>query len=280
VGSKTFGGLNRRLKEKTAESRWFATTGQAPFGRAKAAYWKINLKKKSSVAELMDDSDGEATVRYLVAVKRLAQLIAGKHPSSLGLHPAVYFYGATGRYQPWAFLATISFIDDLDQRQQLPRFTSVRSKFEEVLVRNPHFINQIVNQYGSSSTSMASIVDMYKGILTGVLANKSDQEILAELKANPRLNALSEITEEDKRLGKNFSTDTKNRVFLRDAINAAPRCGICGARVHRNAITIDHITPRREKGVGSASNAQLAHPYCNSARDAIEAVASSGASAR
>jgi hypothetical protein len=41
VGSKAFGGLNRRLKEKTAESRWFETTGQAPFGRAKAAYWKI-----------------------------------------------------------------------------------------------------------------------------------------------------------------------------------------------------------------------------------------------
>src|SRR5215471_2984212 len=32
------------MKEKTAESRWFATTGQAPFGRAKAAYWKINRK--------------------------------------------------------------------------------------------------------------------------------------------------------------------------------------------------------------------------------------------
>jgi hypothetical protein len=42
VGSKTFGGLNHRLKEKAAESRWFATTGQAPFGRAKAASWKIN----------------------------------------------------------------------------------------------------------------------------------------------------------------------------------------------------------------------------------------------
>jgi uncharacterized protein YheU (UPF0270 family) len=40
VGSKAFGGSNRRLKEKTAESRWFTTTGQAPFGRAKAAYWK------------------------------------------------------------------------------------------------------------------------------------------------------------------------------------------------------------------------------------------------
>jgi hypothetical protein len=43
VGSKAFGGLNRRLKEKTAESRWFETTGQAPFGRAKAAYWKIKI---------------------------------------------------------------------------------------------------------------------------------------------------------------------------------------------------------------------------------------------
>ena len=42
MGSKAFGGLHRRLKEKTAESRWFETTGQAPFGRAKAAYWKIN----------------------------------------------------------------------------------------------------------------------------------------------------------------------------------------------------------------------------------------------
>src|SRR5262249_49837642 len=33
----------RRLKEKAAESRWFETTGQAPSGRAKAAYWKIKV---------------------------------------------------------------------------------------------------------------------------------------------------------------------------------------------------------------------------------------------
>jgi hypothetical protein len=48
VGSKAFGGLHRRLKEKTAESRWFETTGQAPFGRAKAAYWKINRGEVST----------------------------------------------------------------------------------------------------------------------------------------------------------------------------------------------------------------------------------------
>ena len=32
-----------QTKRPPAESRWFATTGQAPFGRAKAAYWKINV---------------------------------------------------------------------------------------------------------------------------------------------------------------------------------------------------------------------------------------------
>jgi hypothetical protein len=48
VGSKAFGGLHRRLKEKTAESRWFETTGQAPFGRAKAAYWKIKILQRNN----------------------------------------------------------------------------------------------------------------------------------------------------------------------------------------------------------------------------------------
>jgi hypothetical protein len=73
VGSKTFGGLNRRLKEKTAESRWFATTGQAPFGRAKAAYWKITKNEFSYAIEInstligsralaaYDDVDGSST---------------------------------------------------------------------------------------------------------------------------------------------------------------------------------------------------------------------------
>jgi C4-dicarboxylate-specific signal transduction histidine kinase len=61
VGSKTFGGLNRRLKEKTAESRWFATTGQAPFGRAKAAYWKINQPLGAMV------NNASACVRWLAA---------------------------------------------------------------------------------------------------------------------------------------------------------------------------------------------------------------------
>ena len=59
MGSKAFGGLHRRLKEKTAESRWFETTDQAPFGRAKAAYWKINLSMRTD----NQDQLGEWSIR-------------------------------------------------------------------------------------------------------------------------------------------------------------------------------------------------------------------------
>jgi len=61
VGSKAFGGLHRRLKEKTAESRWFETTGQAPFGRAKAAYWKIKGRGASRTLLCRYDARGSYT---------------------------------------------------------------------------------------------------------------------------------------------------------------------------------------------------------------------------
>jgi len=47
AGSNAFGGLHRRLQENTAASRWCDTTGQAPCGRAKAAYWKVNRRRAS-----------------------------------------------------------------------------------------------------------------------------------------------------------------------------------------------------------------------------------------
>ena len=48
--------------------------------------------------ELGDDETGEETIRFLKKTKRLLFRINGTDPSSLGLHPAVYFYSITGRY--------------------------------------------------------------------------------------------------------------------------------------------------------------------------------------
>ncbi|WP_367955886.1 HNH endonuclease [Aquibium pacificus] len=43
------------------------------------------------------------------------------------------------------------------------------------------------------------------------------------------------------------------------------RCGICRGLVHRNSISADHVIRRADGGDNSSRNAQLSHPYCNSA---------------
>lgn len=53
------------------------------------------------------DPDGSAAVELLTRVRKVSSRIAGIQPGSLGLHPAVYFYSATGNYQPTAFLAAV-----------------------------------------------------------------------------------------------------------------------------------------------------------------------------
>ena len=54
--------------------------------------------------------------------QRIANRISGLHPSSLGLHPVVYFYSSTGRYQPTAFLATVEMVKDLERQNAFKEF--------------------------------------------------------------------------------------------------------------------------------------------------------------
>jgi hypothetical protein len=91
-----------------------------------------------------EDSDGNTTLEFLSNVRKASSLIAGQNRGSLGLHPAVYFYSATGLYQRAALLATISFIQDLQVRNKLMLFTTHRCDFEELLLKLKYFINFIV----------------------------------------------------------------------------------------------------------------------------------------
>lgn len=61
----------------------------------------------------------------------------------------------------------------------------------------------------------------------------------------------------------NFSSETKGEVYINQTYSTVPRCAICGGLLHKNSISIDHITPKRDGGVGSVENGQLTHPFCN-----------------
>ncbi|WP_082866312.1 HNH endonuclease [Marinomonas gallaica] len=46
-------------------------------------------------------------------------------------------------------------------------------------------------------------------------------------------------------------------------IPIALKCSICGGLIHQTSISYDHIIRKQDGGLGSASNASLMHPYCN-----------------
>ncbi len=58
----------------------------------------------------VDDDTGEKTIHVLRKVDRVMSRITGNEISSLGLHPAVYFYSSTGRHWDTLFVAMVKVI--------------------------------------------------------------------------------------------------------------------------------------------------------------------------
>jgi hypothetical protein len=221
------------------------------------------LTSTKKLQELNADTDGSETLKYLKRVRSLSARISGNHASSLGLHPAVYFYGVTGRYQPPAFLATVRFIQDLESKDRLDEFTESRGRFEDFLLKFRYFTNAIVGKFGSGVRSLDPLVMLYQKILDGIGAAKNEDEIVRSIYAQDKLSFLKGVVEESRMVGKRFSRDVKSMAFIRDALEVGLRCNICKARIHNKSITFDHKIRKADGGIGDVENAQLSHPYCN-----------------
>jgi hypothetical protein len=221
--------------------------------------------RNSTGMVLADDIDGEATIRFMRSVRKAAGRIAGNEPASLGLHPAVYFYSATGRFQPAAFLATVALIQDLENKQAIGKFTQVRARFEDFLIKYKYFLNQIVRTYGSLQRAVPPILTMHQTLFKAMNEGcMEDEIIIGRLKEQSTLrSSLKEINDEDREHGRNFSIETKNSLVIKKIIEAAARCGICGARLHFGSVSFDHKIRREDGGTGTPENAQLSHFYCN-----------------
>lgn len=222
----------------------------------------VNFVNKCELGKLPDDTDGSETIKYLMRIKKVASRISGDSPGSLGLHPVVYFYSATARYQPAAFLAIVGFFEFLESRDAFFDFTSVRARFEEFLLKYRYFLNQIVRKYGSGTKASPAILKLYQFLFAGLSANKTEAQLVSGLQADEDLQFLKPQSEYDKTEDQEFGTDQKSATFLR-TIDNAPTCSICNARIHRKSISFDHIVRKEDGGSGDSENAQLAHHYCN-----------------
>lgn len=242
------------------------------FNDVTPAMWqeqKRGKKSRTPIARLADDTDGSATLAYLKRVKDIGTLVCDNgrlNPGSLGLDQAVYSYGATGKFHPGAFLASLRLAQELQNDNKLKQFTKVRKKFEDFLVRHKFFINQIGHSKGSRTRPVESMLQMHR-IVIGYLQNGStdDGKIIRKLKRDPRLEELKDVTNipRDDTKRRRFSKSVQDAGVIRSTLNNRECCTECGARLPPACRSKDHKQRQEDHGVGTLANLEFTHPYCN-----------------
>ncbi|TRX21505.1 DUF262 domain-containing protein [Flavobacterium franklandianum] len=167
---------------------------------------------------LNDDLDGSETIRYLKNARKLAWRINSVHPSSLGLHPIVYFYSNEGKHKPASFYFTLSFIKELEKKNKYNEFIEVRGKFEEFLLNHDYLIQQMTRKYRGAYAAIPHVVEFYFEIISKLKINDNINDSIDEIIKLPKFNYLTLSTiSDEKDIFSNFTTDTKSEVFIKEA---------------------------------------------------------------
>ncbi|MGG4196530.1 DUF262 domain-containing protein [Paenibacillus jamilae] len=210
------------------------------------------------------DKTGDKTINFLIETRRILRRISSTHASSLGLHPVVYFYSLSGRYQPTAFLGVVELLKELEIKKELDKFTEVRPKFENFLVKYKDIVNQIHYKFGSGIKGYKRLSELYYFIFEQLTKGLSEVEVTQQLSKHPVFLFLQFSSEKHfDIINSDFSANTKSATFILEALKSALKCKICGGLIHINSISIDHKVRKEDGGIGSYDNAQLSHLYCN-----------------
>ncbi|MFN9609144.1 MAG: hypothetical protein ACK571_13195, partial [Pseudanabaena sp.] len=140
---------------------------------------------------VLDDETGEATLRVLKEVSRVAHRLNSNHPSSLGLHPAVYFYSQEVRHKPASFFAIVDFVMELDKHKKIDDFIDVRDKFEKFILEYDYLIQQIHRKYRSTQKSYPHISKLFIKLISSLKADKTVDQSIKDIVASPDFSYLA-----------------------------------------------------------------------------------------
>lgn len=214
--------------------------------------------------DIEDDDTGEKTIKILKRTRKVAWMLNSNHPSSLGLHPIIYFYSRDGRYKVASFFALVDLIMRLKSRGRIDDFIIAREQFEIAIQKYDYLVQQINRKHRSVQASYKHISSFFQKIIELIKAGYKIDATIDSLIKESDYSYLTIMTEQETITTQtNFSTRKKSAVFIQDAIQCAPKCKICNGLIHRNSISIDHIKRKEDGGVASIDNAQITHPYCN-----------------
>jgi len=215
------------------------------------------------LSDTLDDSDGSGTINALKMTKRLVERVTGNSPGSLGLHPAIYFYGPSGRHSSYMFMGTIELIAKKvinNDSEFFKRFTSVRGDLEKILIEKKDLLSTIIQRHISSRrtrTHALMLEYIVKMLKTGDVPTDMDLVSIANLEGkivvgSPAISATD------------FSDTVKSKAFILSAIGSAQRCPICNGFLDpTKSVSYDHVKEKKSGGIGDVGNCNLTHPYCN-----------------
>ncbi|WGO97845.1 DUF262 domain-containing protein [Saccharophagus degradans] len=212
-----------------------------------------------------EDQSGEETLKALIEIRKSLQRVNDIHPSSLGLHPAVYIYSQSGNFRVSCFHAIIVFTKELVDSNKLDIFTENRKDFENTIIKSDMVIQQIVRKARQANKAVVPLVKFFHAILAKLILQTNTDDVLTELGKTQEFSYINlEEAHQSTTASSSFSKSTKSAAYISEAISNAPRCKICGGILHQKSISIDHKIRKEDGGDGSVNNAQLSHPYCNS----------------
>lgn len=225
-----------------------------------------NRKQQSeipSVESFEDDPDGQLTFSVMKKVTTLASRITGNNKGSLGLHPAIYYYGPSGRHSTPMFLGTSSLIAEKianNDKNFFQKFTKTREKLESILIEHKDLIATIL-QKSISKYRVPRYHNLLNKIINALYACEvvSEKELISFSELEGKI-----IAGDFKKSSTKISDENKSKVFIDVALKHGIKCSICGGYIDtEKSVSYDHIERVRDGGVGSADNTQLTHPYCN-----------------
>ncbi|WP_277966359.1 GmrSD restriction endonuclease domain-containing protein [Pantoea trifolii] len=210
-----------------------------------------------------DDGTGEDTLRLLKRAISLTNRMTGNGDGSLGLHPAIYFYGPSGIHSTPMFLGTAMLIaKQLSNNNSgfFKDFTAVRASLEKIMIEHKDLIAIIIQKAGSNYRAqkygvfLESLIKKLKDV-----GEVDEVEIISLAQLEGRI-----ISGDFKRTSQKIDDDEKSKVFISSALVSAIKCPICNGYLDtEKSMSYDHIIRVREGGSGMAENVQLTHPYCN-----------------
>lgn len=223
-------------------------------------------KKAKDEDGFVADEFGSETIKYLTEIRRVLWRFCSTHASSLGLHPALYFYSRNGTFQPSALLSFVVLMKDWETTDYLA-FIEVRAKFEEFLLRNRN-VTEAIRKLGTGNRSRPRIIGFYRSIINQLREGKSVEAIENNLRSTDEYGFLIEPGESPTPMlaleGGSFNRETKGAAYLAEFLPKAPTCPTCGGLMHRNGMQVGHKTAKRDGGSGDPANAMMQHPFCNS----------------